>query len=76
MRMRMRIRWSTDLCGEELALRVVTEELPLRSDVLQGKNVVEGVLAVGHELAEQQGVRHEDGQHHRHQVEELTEAEL
>ena len=54
----------------------MAEELPLRPDVLQGEDVVEGVLAVGEELSEQQGVRHEDRQHHHHQVEELAEAEV
>ena len=75
-RKRRRTGGATDLCGEELALRVMTEELPLGPHVLQGEDVVEDVLAVGEELAEQQGVRHEDRQHHHHQVEELAEAEV
>ena len=54
----------------------MTEELSLPLDVLLGEDVVEGVLAVGQELAGQQGVPHEDGPHHRHRVEELAEAKV
>ena len=38
--------------------------------------MVEGVLAAGQKLAEQQGFRNNDGQHHFYQVEELTDAEV
>ena len=39
----------------------MTEELSLPLDLLLGEDVVEGVLAVGQELAGQQGVCHKDG---------------
>ena len=38
--------------------------------------MVEGVLAAGQELAEQPGVHHNNGHHHRHQVEELADTEV
>ena len=46
------------------------------SHVLHRPDVVEGLLPVGEELVEQQGVGHEHGEDHHHQVHEFTETKV
>jgi len=65
-----------DLSREQFTHGVMAEVFSFWSHVLHRPDVVEGLLSVGEELVEQQGVCQQHGEEDHHKVHELTEPKV
>jgi len=65
-----------NLCGEKFTHGVMAEIFAIWSNMFDGPDIVEDLLAVPEELVEEEGVREQHGEEHHHQVQELAEPEV